>query len=98
MKSGKLVRDKIPLIMKKRGKNAKFHIAAKNEYWKKLKEKLLEETGEFLENAVLEEYIDILEVMEAIAKEKGWKAGRISKAKTAKSAKRGKFRKRIILE
>ena len=63
---GKLIRDKIPEIIREKGGKPKIHIAGKKEYWTKLKEKLKEETDEFLESESMVEITDILEIIDAI--------------------------------
>lgn len=98
MKFDKLVRDKIPQIIHKKGQKAITHIANNNEYWQKLKEKLAEEVKEFTDNASIEELADILEVLEAISKFKKFSQSKILLTKRQKAYQRGKFNKRIILE
>ena len=66
MKYNKLVRDKIPDIIRKDNLTPIIHIANEDEYWRKLKEKLKEEVKEFIEDSNEEELSDILEVIYAI--------------------------------
>ena len=56
----KLVRDKIPEIIKRNGEIPNIRVANDQEYWQKLKEKLQEEVDEFLKDNSEEELIDIL--------------------------------------
>lgn len=98
MKYNKLVRDKIPEYIRKKGGTSITHIADDAEYWEKLMEKLLEEIEEFKKDKNAEEFVDILEVLDAIADYKGFKRDEIEKIKEKKVEKRGKFKKRIILD
>ena len=98
MKYNKLVRDKIPKIIKENGGDPKIHIANSSEYWEKLKEKLLEEVDEFFEARNHEEAADILEVLGAIFEYLKLNKKLLKSEKTSKALKRGKFKKKIILE
>lgn len=97
-KYDKLVRDKIPEIIKAKGEDYKIHIADNEEYYKKLKEKLLEEFEEFSEDDTVEEIADILEIIDAICDFKNFDKKEIEKIKKEKFEKRGGFSKKIILE
>lgn len=98
MKYNKLVRDKIPEIIKDDGKIPITHIASKKEYQQKLLEKLQEEVLEFLKDQKAEELADILEVIDAICKLKKINLEKLQKIKQQKAKNRGGFKKRIILE
>ena len=97
-KYNKLIRDKIPEIIKKSGGKAIVHRANSKEYWKKLKEKLLEEVKEFFKKESQEEFVDILEVIEAIRIFKKFGSKKVLAVKRKKLKERGGFSKRIILE
>lgn len=94
----KLVRDKIPEIIKKSNKTPKIHIANNDEYWKELKNKLLEEVNEFLEDNNSEELADIQEVLHAIYDFKGFSKEEIDLIRSKKEKERGRFKNKIILE
>ena len=98
MKYNKLVRDKIPEIIKKKGEKCKVHIANDKEYWGKLKEKLQEEIEEFSENETIEEIADILEIIDAICDYKKFNKKKLETVKKNKAKERGRFKKKIILE
>lgn len=98
MRYGKLVRDKIPEYIRARGGNPRIHIAGENEYWRKLKEKLREEIGEYLASGDKEELVDILEVLDAMIVCKRLRKRELAAFKKRKAAARGKFTKRIILD
>ena len=98
MKYNKLVRDKIPEVIISRGGIPITHIADDKEYWEKLREKLQEEVGEFLESETVEEIADVQEVIEAIMNYKKFDQVELAKVKEKKVEERGAFVKRIILE
>jgi predicted house-cleaning noncanonical NTP pyrophosphatase (MazG superfamily) len=98
MKYNKLVRDKIPEIIKNKGGIPVTRIADEEEYWQKLKEKLHEEVAEFDKDESVEELADILEVISAIAEHKQIELSKIEEIGQKKAEERGRFRGRIILE
>jgi predicted house-cleaning noncanonical NTP pyrophosphatase (MazG superfamily) len=94
----KLVRDKIPEHILKKGGTPITHIADEAEYWQKLKEKLTEEVAEFQKDENVEELADILEVIGAIVKYKNFSPAELSEVKKKKAEARGRFNGRIILD
>ena len=78
----KLIRDKIPLIMTKEGKEFTTHIAS----------------DEFLEDPCLEELADIAEVFGALVPSLGYTIDQLETEVRKKKRAKGAFRKRIILE
>jgi predicted house-cleaning noncanonical NTP pyrophosphatase (MazG superfamily) len=97
MKS-KLVRDKIPEIKRAEGESPRTHIASQEEYKKRLREKLSEEVDEFLSEENVEEYVDMLEVLEAIKNAYQFDNSEITKTRKEKAEKKGTFSKRIVLD
>jgi len=98
MKYNKLVRDKIPEYIRKKGGNPITHIADDYEYWQKLKEKLIEEIEEFKKDESIEEFADLLEIIDAIADYKKFDQNEVKNVREKKAAERGKFKDRIILD
>ncbi|HLP79835.1 MAG TPA: nucleoside triphosphate pyrophosphohydrolase [Acidobacteriota bacterium] len=93
----KLVRDKIPQIMKNKGLTPRTHIANKDEFLEHLIKKLQEEVKEFTKDPSHEELADVLEVIDAIHTNK-FKKSKVLAVKKKKRLERGAFKKRIILE
>ena len=98
MKHNKLVRDKIPEIIKNKGAVPITHIADDEEYWQKLKQKLKEEVDEFLEDGNEEELSDILEVVYGICDFKKIGKERLELLRKKKAEERGGFKDKIILD
>ncbi len=93
----KLIRDKIPDLIKSKGETCKTRIATDEEYWDKLKEKLVEEVNELIKDNNIEELADVLEVIDSIKKYKDWHDARIEKIRLEKKINKGGFDDRIIL-
>jgi predicted house-cleaning noncanonical NTP pyrophosphatase (MazG superfamily) len=62
----KLVRDKIPEIIREKGGNPKIRVASKDELDVLLREKIVEEAKEFLMSGDTEELVDIQEAIDAL--------------------------------
>lgn len=98
MKYNKLVRDKIPEIIKQNeGKVSKTRILSDEEYLKQLNLKIKEEVNEYLESGEIEELADIEEVLRAILKYKNVSYKEFEDIRKSKVKKRGAFEKRIYL-
>lgn len=98
MNYNKLVRDKIPEIIRANGGKPIAHVANDTEYWEKLKEKLLEEVAEFNASEAIEEIADIFEVIDAICAFKHITLEQCNDIKLKKFEERGGFSNKIILE
>ena len=97
MNHGKLVRDKIPQIIRSKGQEPVIYIADAEEYCIRLRDKLREEVEEYLaSDNDREELADILEVLYALAREGGTDHQQLEKLRAAKAEKRGGFADRII--
>ena len=98
----KLVRDKIPQILKEKNINCFTYKLNKKKYIKTLKTKLQEEVDEFLEASnkkhQQEELADIIEVIHALANSIEISLNEIEITRQEKFEKRGGFEKKIFLE
>ncbi len=95
----KLVRDKIPEIIKSNNSVPRYHVINDdNEYLKALLDKDVEEGKELAEDTNLGELADKLEVLYAIAKVCGYSPEQIEHARLVKLEERGGFDQRIFLE
>jgi predicted house-cleaning noncanonical NTP pyrophosphatase (MazG superfamily) len=94
---GKLVRDKIPQIIRAKGLEPVIYAAGPDEYATRLRDKLTEEVGEFLaSDSDPEELADVLEVVYALAALTGTDLQQLEKLRAAKADERGGFADRII--
>lgn len=94
----KLVRYKIPDIIKFSGKQAVTHVLTDEEYLAELDRKLSEECAEYQADKSLEEMADVLEVLYAIAAAHGYSVEELERVRAEKAEKRGGFADKIFLE
>jgi len=96
--SGKLVRDKIPEIMRSEGRRPKTHVVRREEFGRRLAQKLMEESTEYANDPNLEELADVLEVVYSLCLVHRTTFPKLERIRKAKARKKGSFRKRIILD
>ena len=94
----KLVRDKIPEIIKEDGAKPVTRILNDKEYLDALVEKLKEELAEFVEDFSVEELADIQEVLYALSDAIGKTRKELEIIRISKADKNGIFKGRIYLE
>lgn len=93
----KLVRDKIPDIIKSKGENCKFEVLNDEDYKDFLDKKLNEEVAEYQSSKSLTELADIIEVIYAIAKTRGFTPEQMEELRILKKESKGGFSKGILL-
>jgi predicted house-cleaning noncanonical NTP pyrophosphatase (MazG superfamily) len=97
MSQGKLVRDKIPQIIRSQGLEPATYRASAEEYATRLRDKLREEVEEFIASGDdPEELADVLEVLHAIAHQAGIDPEQLEQLRAAKAEERGGFHERVI--
>ena len=93
----KLVRDRIPEIIRNNGQICNTRILSDVEYISALDEKLREEINEYQESRSIEELADIFEVLCALAAYGGFSKEELITAQEQKRADRGGFEGKIFL-
>lgn len=94
----KLVRDRIPEVVREDGETPVVHEAEGEEYRDRLAAKLVEEAEEYAESRSVEELADVLEVLDAIRAANGIEDDELSRLRTEKSGERGRFEDGVVLE
>ena len=94
----KLVRDLIPEIIEASGKKCSIEILDDEEYIKAIDAKLDEELAEYHNDQNIEELADLLEVIYAAARARGYSIEELERIRVAKAHERGGFDKRILLK
>ena len=94
----KLVRDKIPEIIEQSGKTCEIAILADKEYLQMLDKKLDEELAEYHKDQNIEELADLLEVLYATAKARGYSIEELEQVRIEKQKTRGGFEGKVLLK
>lgn len=97
----KLVRDRIPELLKQQGKTCETVVLSDREYNEKLKEKLKEEVEEFIKakpDKLASEIADVLEVLYALAEHKGISEAELDFTRQMKKKQRGSFSRKLLLK
>lgn len=93
----KLVRDRIPDMIRQNGEKSVVRVLEDQEYRHCLEQKLDEEVGEFHQDRNLEELADILEVVYALAESLGASTEELLEIYQTKHQQRGGFKERFFL-
>jgi predicted house-cleaning noncanonical NTP pyrophosphatase (MazG superfamily) len=94
----KLVRDNIPAIIAATGASCETEILSDAEYLRLLDAKLDEELAEYRQDRNIEELADLMEVIYACAKARGYTVAELEAVRAEKAAKRGGFDQKILLK
>lgn len=94
----KLVRDKIPHIIKSDSRNVSYYSLSEEKYMVEQNKKLNEEVEEYQADKSLEEMADILEVLYAICKARGYTLDELEAKRKEKADVRGAFDEKVFLE
>lgn len=94
----KLVRDRIPDIIRESGSDPVCRILSKEELREELKNKLCEEAEEFRRSGEKEELADVLEVLRAIMAEMNLTFDELERIRAEKYQERGGFADGVWLE
>ena len=94
----KLVRDRIPEIIEASGKTCTIEILSDENYLLMVDAKLDEELAEYHKDQNIGELSDLLEVIYAATKARGYSIEQLEAVRAEKAAKRGAFDKKILLK
>lgn len=94
---GKLVRDQIPDIIRQQGEIPYTAILSDDRYLAELNKKLTEEVSEYQQSNELEELADVMEVIFAICRARGFSIDELQKIREDKLKRRGGFSEKIFL-
>lgn len=98
----KLIRDRIPQIIEKAGKQCQVHVLSDDQYKTELKRKLIEEANEVndasIKEKITEEIADVLEIVDALKRAYFISNDEVLAIKNKKAIKNGRFENKLFLE
>lgn len=94
----KLVRDFIPDIIQSAGKSCITEVLSDESYLCMIDAKLDEELAEYHKDQNIEELADLIEVIYAAAKARGYTLEQLETVRAEKATKRGVFEKKLLLK
>ena len=94
----KLVRDRIPEVIERNGSTCETIKVNREEHYQRLKEKLMEEVTEFIQDENIEELADIYEVIAALSDFVGKGEEELMEVRNKKREERGGFKEGIVLK
>jgi predicted house-cleaning noncanonical NTP pyrophosphatase (MazG superfamily) len=95
----KLIRDNIPEQLQKQGKKISYHQAQdEKEVWYLLMSKIQEELNEFNAKPTIDTYVDILDVVDEIARVKKFDLQEVKARREQKFSELGAFEKHWVVE
>lgn len=94
----KLVRDRISDIIEADHKKCVIEILSDDEYLRLAEAKLDEELAEYHKDQSIEELADLLEVVYAVTRAKGYSLNDLEKIRSEKAKMRGGLDKKIMLK
>jgi len=97
IQNDKLVRDRIPEILRAQGKRCDVRTLADDEFAQRVEEKLAEEIAEYRESGEIEELADIVKLIEAIAEQRGVEWDQFERLRLQKREQRGGFTRRLLV-
>lgn len=98
VKYSKLVRDRIPELIEADGKTCIYETLLDADYLRMVDAKLDEELAEYHKDQNIEELADLLEVIYAATKARGYSLEQLETVRAEKAAKRGAFEKKLLLK
>ncbi len=93
----KLVRDRIPELIKESGRECTSRILSQDEYFNALLDKIVEEIEEYRKSGAEEEIADVYEALDCLVEYKEYEPMHIDYLKLIRKEARGSFRERVLL-